>query len=91
MSGFRKGLLIFLSALPAFVLLIVLTDGWRMLLTPAVIAFLKDVMRVLWCGLPLGMGGSVFLVVALIMFDHAKDSLDVLPVLKHRDSNTLSC
>lgn len=74
MSGFRKGLLIFLSALPAFVLLIVLTGGWRMLLTPAVTAFLKDVMRVLWCGLFLGMGVSVFLLVALVMFDHAKDS-----------------
>lgn len=74
MSGFRKGLLILLSALPALILLIVLTGSWRMLLTPAVIAFLKDVMRVLWCGLSLGMGGSVFLLVALIMFDHAKDS-----------------
>ena len=74
MSGFRKGLLIFLSALPALVLLIVLTDSWRMLLTPAVTAFLKDVMRTLWCGLFFGMGGSVFLLVALIMFDHAKDS-----------------
>lgn len=74
MSGFRKGLPILLSALPALVLLIVLTGGWRMLLTPAVIAFLKDAIRTLWCGLPLGMGGSVFLLVAFTMFDHAKDS-----------------
>lgn len=76
MSGFRKGLLILLSALPAFVLLIVLTGSWRILLTPALIAFLKDVMRTLWCGLPLGMGVSVFLLVAFAMFDHAKDSLE---------------
>lgn len=74
MSGFRKRLLIFLSALPALVLLIVLTGGWRILLTPAVIAFLKDVIRTLWCGLLFGVGMSVFLLVALTMFDHAKDS-----------------
>lgn len=88
MNGFRKGLPILLSALPALVLLIVLTGSWRMLLTPAVIAFLKDVMRMLWCGLLFGVGMSVFLFVAFTMFDHAKDSFDVLPVLKHRDSNT---
>lgn len=64
MSGFRKGLLIFLSTLPSLVLLIVLTGSWQILLTPAVIAFLKDVMRTLWCGLPLGVGMSVFLLVA---------------------------
>lgn len=74
MSGFRKRLLIFLSALPALVLLIVLTGSWRMLLTPAVMAFLKDVMRTLWCGLLFGVGVSVFLFVAFTMFDHAKDS-----------------
>lgn len=74
MSGFRKGLLIFLSTLPALVLLIVLTGSWRMLLTPAVMAFLKDVMRTLWCGLLFGVGMSVFLFVAFTMFDHAKDS-----------------
>lgn len=74
MSGFRKGLLVFLSALPALVLLIVLTGSWRMLLTPAVIAFLKDVIRTLWCGLLFSMGVSVFLLVAFAMFDHAKDS-----------------
>lgn len=45
-----------------------------MLLTPAVIAFLKDVIRTLWCGLLFSIGGSVFLFVAFIMFDHAKDS-----------------
>lgn len=74
MSGFRKGLLIFLSTLPALVLLTVLTGSWRMLLTPAVMAFLKDVMRTLWCGLLFGVGMSVFLFVAFTMFDHAKDS-----------------
>lgn len=74
MSGFRKGLLIFLSALPALVLLIVLTGGWRTLLTPSVIAFLKDVMRTLWCGLLFGVGVFAFLFVAFTMFDHAKDS-----------------
>lgn len=74
MSGFRKGLLILLSALPALVLLIVLTGGWRMLLTPTVTAFLKDVIRTLWCGLLFGVGMSVFLLVAFTMFDHAKDS-----------------
>lgn len=76
MNGFRKGLLILLSALPALVLLIVLTGSWRMLLTPAVIAFLKDVMRMLWCGLFFGVGMSVFLFVAFTMFDHAKDSCE---------------
>lgn len=74
MSGFRKGLPIFLSALPALVLLIVLTGSWRTLLTPAVIAFLKDVMRTLWCGLLFGVGVFAFLFVAFTMFDHAKDS-----------------
>ena len=62
--GFNHGSVKFLSALPAFVLLIVLTGSWQILLTPAVIAFLKDVMRTLWCGLSLGMGVSVFLLVA---------------------------
>lgn len=76
MSGFRKGLLILLSALPALVLLSVLTGGWRMLLTPAVIAFLKDAIRTLWCGLLFGMGGSAFLLVAFAMLDHAKDSIE---------------
>ena len=66
MSGFRKGLLILLSTLPALVLLIVLTGSWQILLTPAVIAFLKDVMRTLWCGLSLGMGVSVFLLVVFV-------------------------
>ena len=55
-------------------LLTVLTGSWRMLLTSAVIAFLKDVICTLWCGLLFSMGGSVFLFVAFIMFDHAKDS-----------------
>lgn len=40
------------------------------------IAFLKDVIRTLWCGLLFGVGMSVFLLVALTMFDHAKDSLE---------------
>lgn len=53
-----------MSALPAFVLLIVLTGSWRMLLTPAVIAFLKDVIRTLWCGLLFGVGVFAFLFVA---------------------------
>lgn len=74
MSGFRKGLLILLSALPALVLLIVLTGSWRMLLTPVVTAFLKDAMRTLWCGLLFSVGVFAFLFVAFTMFDHAKDS-----------------
>lgn len=64
MSGFRKGLQIFLSALPALVLLIALTGSWRTLLTPAVIAFLTDAMRTLWCGLLFGIGVFAFLFVA---------------------------
>lgn len=76
MSGFRKGLLIFLSALPAFVLLIVLTGSWRILLTPAVTTFLKDLTRMLWCGLPIGVGVPAFLLLSFTLLDHAKDSLE---------------